>query len=88
MERSETYLEAMRTADNAALPFDHDREYTMTGIRQIPYYRSPAEDAEAMVGDPTAAAGCICSCASDMEKWLRFNLNRGRVGTCSSCART
>ena len=80
MARSETYLSAMRGADNAALPFDHDREYTMTGKRCIPFYRSPAEDDEGRIGDPTAAAGCVCSCAEDMEKWLRFNLNRGKVG--------
>lgn len=79
MNRSLAYMDQMRGQEDSALPFDHDQDYTMTGIRRIPYYQSPAEDPEAHVGDPTAAAGCICSCASDMEKWLRFNLNRGKV---------
>ena len=28
---------------------------------------------------PTAAAGCVCTCASDMAKWLQFNLDKGKV---------
>ena len=79
MTRSRVYLAEIRSDENRALAFDHAEDYTMTGIREIPYYSSPAEDPEALVGDPTAAAGCITSCAGDMAKWLAFNLNRGKV---------
>lgn len=80
MENSHVYLDQIESVENHALPFDHTEEYTMEGIRRIPYYSSPAENRETMTGDPTAAAGCVVSCAEDMAKWLLFNLNRGKVG--------
>ena len=82
MDKSVTYLGLMRNAKNRALPFTHAVDYTMTGIRSIEFYKSPAEsdEAGAMVNDPTAPAGCVSSCASDMVKWLNFNLNKGKVG--------
>ena len=78
MERTVAFSEEMRRDPNHALPFDHDIPYTTRGIRPIPFYASPAE--KPGVGDPTAAAGCVISCARDMAKWLQFNLSRGRVG--------
>ena len=80
MTRTVARAAYMRADSNHALPFAHDEDYGMTGIRAIPFYRSPAENDDELVGDPTAAAGCVCSCASDMAKWLQFNLNKGRVG--------
>ena len=79
MERSFPYLSASRTMENSALPFGHDEEYGMTGTKRIDYYRSPAEDDAAGQGDPTAAAGCIVSCAEDMAKWLKFLVNGGKT---------
>lgn len=80
MDRTVVYFDEMRKSEDHAVPFAHSEEYTMTGIREIPFYESPAEDASSMTGDPTAAAGCICSCASDMVKWLRFLLSKGKAG--------
>lgn len=80
MDRSYTYFSEIQKHQNSALPFGHDEEYVMTGIRQIPYYASPAENDAAGTGDPTAAAGCVVSCADDMAKWLLFNLNGGKIG--------
>lgn len=84
MERSFVYLDEIEHDADHALAFGRPEEYTMTGIVQIPYYSSPAEvrsaDPGEKVGDPTAAAGCIVSCARDMAKWLQFNLSRGKVG--------
>ena len=80
MTHSLVYGADFRAAENRALAFDNDPEYTLGTRKQIPYYCSPAEDPNARVGDPTAAAGCIVSCAEDMTRWLRFNLDRGRVG--------
>ena len=82
MDKSVTFLAQMRNADNRALPFDHENSEELTGIKAIPFYKSPAEndDEGAMVNDPTAPAGCVSSCASDMVKWLQFNLNKGKVG--------
>ena len=83
MVHSKVYGADLRSAENRALPFDSVEEYTMGERKQIPYYQSPAEEGAAdsgRTGDPTAAAGCIVSCAEDMTRWLLFNLNRGRVG--------
>ena len=80
MKHSLVYGADFRAAENRALAFDYDPEYTLGTRKQIPYYESPAEDPNARVGDPTAAAGCIISCAEDMTQWLRFNLNRGKLG--------
>ncbi len=80
MNRSVARAAYMRADENHALPFSHEDSYGTTGIKRIPFYRSPAENEDEMVGDPTAAAGCVCSCASDMVKWLNFNLNMGKVG--------
>lgn len=80
MTRTVARAAYMRADENHALPFAHEGDYGMTGVRAIPFYRSPAENEEEMVGDPTAAAGCVCSCASDMVKWLEFNINKGKVG--------
>lgn len=77
MERTLAFSSQMLQDPNHALPFDRLEPFTTTGIRSIPFYRSPAECPG--TGDPTAAAGCVISCASDMEKWLRFNLSRGRT---------
>ena len=79
MKRSFPYLSASRTMENSALPFGHDEEYGMTGTRRIDYYRSPAEDDAAGLGDPTAAAGCIVTCAEDMARWLKFLIRAGRT---------
>ena len=84
MTDSYVYLDDIEARPDHCLAFDRPEEYTMTGIQQIPYYSSPAQKAAdengERVGDPTAAAGCIVSCAADMAKWLQFNLDRGRVG--------
>ena len=80
MERSKVYFADMYPEPNHALAFDHTQEDTMEGTRQIDFYTSPAMDASQRVGDPTAAAGCVVSCAEDMAKWLKFLLNRGKVG--------
>lgn len=80
MNKTEVYLDRMRNSADRAVPFAHEEEYGMTGLREIPFYESPAEDASSMTGDPTAAAGCISSCASDMLKWLRFLLSKGMAG--------
>ena len=84
MNRSFVYLDEIEHDADHSLAFDHSEEYSMSGIRAIPYYSSPAEVRSDVpgekVGDPTAAAGCIVSCAADMAKWLQFNLNRGKVG--------
>ena len=80
MDKSVTYLSLMRNAENRALPFNHAEDFSMTGIRPIDFYKSPAEDDNALVNDPTAPAGCVSSCASDMVKWLNFNINKGKVG--------
>lgn len=80
MTHSLVYGADFRAAENRALAFDYDPEYAMGTRKQIPYYESPAEDPNARTGDPTAAAGCIISCAEDMTRWLQFNLDRGRVG--------
>ena len=83
MHHSLVYGDDHRAAENKALPFDYAEEYTMGEVRQIPYYRSPAESTDennGKTGDPTAAAGCIVSCAEDMVRWLKFNLDRGRIG--------
>ena len=81
MTSTHVYLDEIRSQEDHSLPFDHTEDYTMTGIRQIPYYESPAEthDSAEKVGDPTAPAGCIVSCAKDMANWILFNLNRGKV---------
>ena len=79
MNRSMTYLSDIRKDENRALPFDHAQDYVMYGTRQIPYYSSPAENENTRTGDPTAAAGCIVSCADDMARWLLFNLNGGKA---------
>ncbi len=78
MEKTEVFTARMLSNQNHALPFDHDEPFTTTGIKQIPFYFSPGIAADE--GDPCGAAGCINSCASDMVKWLEFNLNRGKVG--------
>lgn len=80
MDRSYTRFSEIRRHRNSALAFDHAQDYTMSGVREIPYYASPAENDAAGTGDPTAAAGCILSCAEDMGKWLLFNLNGGLAG--------
>ena len=80
MTHSLVYGADFRAAKNRALAFDYAKEYTLGERKQIPYYQSPAEDPDARVGDPTAAAGCIISCAEDMTHWLRFNLDRGKIG--------
>ena len=77
MEHTVAFSEDMLRSSNYALPFDREEPYAAHGIREIPFYRSPAE--RPGVGDPTAAAGCVISCAGDMAKWLRFQLDRGRV---------
>lgn len=77
MTHSKVYIEDIRSADNKALPYDHTEEYTMEGIRQIDFYQSPAENAESRTGDPTAAAGCISSCAQDMAHWVEFMMGNG-----------
>lgn len=79
MTESFVYLNKMDTVENKALPFNHAENYTMTGIRPIKYYSSPAASFEES-GDPTAAAGCIVSTPHDMTQWLKFNLNKGKVG--------
>lgn len=84
MTASHVYLDEVESQEDHMLAFDRPVEYTMDGIRQIPYYRSPAEvqsdDPNERVGDPIAPAGCIVSCPDDMVKWLQFNLNGGKVG--------
>ncbi|MBQ1391390.1 MAG: serine hydrolase [Firmicutes bacterium] len=83
MDHSKVYGADLRAAANRALPFDCAEEYKMGEVKQIPYYESPAEsegEDGARVGDPTAAAGCVVSCAEDMVRWLAFNLNRGKAG--------
>lgn len=83
MNRSVVYGADHRAAENKALPFDYAEEYTMGEVKEIPFYRSPAESDDGSrerTGDPTAAAGCIVSCAEDMVHWLKFNLDRGRSG--------
>ncbi len=84
MERSFVYLDEIDKHEDHAIAFDRPVEYTMTGIAPTAYYCSPAEihsdDPNEKVGDPTASAGCIVSCAKDMSKWLQFNLNKGKVG--------
>ena len=77
MEHTVAFSEDMLRSSNYALPFDREEPYAAHGIREIPFDRSPAE--RPGVGDPTAAAGCVISCAGDMAKWLRFQLDRGRV---------
>ena len=77
MERTYAYHARAREAGNHALAFDRDEPFVMAGCREIPFYRSPAE-ADG-VGDPTAAAGCVVSCAEDMARWLRFQLGRGAL---------
>ena len=79
MDRTVAYSALMRKSDDYALPFNRAKDYVMGGVRRIPFYCSPAEDPDSLVGDPTAAAGCVCTCASDMAKWLQFNLDKGRV---------
>lgn len=80
MTNSYVFLDQVESREDHMLPFDRPVEYTMTGIKRIPYYRSPAQEPEGKVGDPTAAAGCIVSCPDDMAKWLQFNLSLGRIG--------
>ncbi len=77
MTKSKVYIEDIRSAENKALPYDHTEEYTMEGIRRIDFYKSPAENEESRTGDPTAAAGCISSCAEDMARWMKFSLGDG-----------
>jgi CubicO group peptidase (beta-lactamase class C family) len=81
MTHSLVYGADFRAAENRALAYDCGEEYVLGTAKQIPYYESPAEDPNARVGDPTAAAGCIISCAEDMARWLQFNLERGKVGS-------
>ena len=80
MTSSKVYNSDFLAVENKALPYDCAEEYTLGESVRIPYYSSPAEDAEGRVGDPTAAAGCIASNAGDMARWLMFNLNRGKNG--------
>lgn len=84
MISSQVYLDKVESREDHMLPFGRDPEFSMNGTKRIPYYCSPAEvhcdDETQRVGDPTASAGCIVSNADDMTKWLKFNLNRGKVG--------
>ncbi|MBQ6602799.1 MAG: serine hydrolase [Eubacterium sp.] len=77
------YLDQVESEEDHALPFDHSEEYTMTGIRRVDYYESPAEfrseNAKERVGDPTGPAGCIVSNAKDMAVWINFNLAGGKT---------
>ena len=65
--------------DDKGVPFDYREVYTMGEIKEIPYYGEDTGSDENAPGDPSAPAGCIGSNASDMCKWLIYNLNRGKT---------
>jgi len=82
MNDSHVFSDEYESTGNFAHTFDHEGEYTMHGIREIPYYNTAYLDEATgkKVGDASGAAGCIISNAEDMTKWIQFNLNKGKVG--------
>lgn len=65
MRRTFTNIEALEEVDNIAQP--HEIHYGR--LVKIPYLR-----------DAYGPAGSIFSCTADLSRWLRFQLNQGRVG--------
>lgn len=63
MDRTQLRIRAVREVDNRALPYTSNED----DMERIPYRPLGA----------VAPAGSIQSCASDMARWLQFNLNRG-----------
>jgi CubicO group peptidase (beta-lactamase class C family) len=48
--------------------------YRDNQLKEIPFLKQDGENCS------TGPAGNICSCASDMAKWLQLHLNRGKIG--------
>jgi len=82
MLQSHVFSDEYESTGNFSRTYDHEGEYTMHGLREVPYYNTAYTDEATgkKVGDASGAAGCIISNAEDMTKWLQFNLNKGKVG--------
>ena len=80
MTRSTVSGDIFHADPNRAYAFNHEEEYTMGPVHQVPYYTSFVEDENPGEGDPVGAAGCIISCADDMAKWLKLLLSGGKIG--------
>ncbi|MBQ6798191.1 MAG: serine hydrolase [Oscillospiraceae bacterium] len=80
MTRTFFWLDDMAEQENRSFPYEPENELEGTGMKRVDHLRFPAENREAGVGAPYGPAGAIISCISDMMKWVKFQLNKGKVG--------
>ena len=80
MTRTMFFLDDMAEHENRSRPYEPENAMDGTGMKQVDHLRFPAEDREKGIGAPYGPAGSIISCISDMLKWVRFQLNKGKVG--------
>ena len=80
MDRSTFYVDAIANDPNHATPYERLMPTDMTNYQPCPFLKSDREDMAAGIGAPYGPAGSIMSNLNDMLKWIRFNLNNGKVG--------
>lgn len=80
MTRSTFYVDDIASDPNHAEPYDRPVPTDLKGIVKVPFLKSDREDRSAGIGAPYGPAGSIMSTVNDMLKWVKFNLNNGKVG--------
>ena len=78
MTRTNCYVGLIEGDANHATPYDHVQD--LSGMKEIPFYRTKVEDQARGIGAPFAAAGSINSCARDMLRWVQLHLDNGKCG--------
>ena len=80
MNRTTFYVDDIAGDANHASPYSRHLPTDQHGYEEIPFLKSDREDKAAGVGAPYGPAGSIMSTVNDMNKWLQFMLNKGKVG--------
>jgi len=80
MTRTTFWIDAMTADPNHAMPYGRPHPRVDSGLKREEFLRGGTEDYEKRIGNEIGPAGSIVSCVNDMLKWVKFNLNNGKVG--------
>lgn len=79
MSSASCYVDDIEKNENHAVPYDRPKEGDgLSGMEEIPFYRTSIENKEKGIGAPFAAAGAINASVEDMLKWTRLHLDKGK----------